>query len=102
MCSRWAGDGRLLRSDSRPVSRGGRPNISRNGLVMLPSASAIERRLSGMNVNGSGVSLEYFSPVPVIWQTASIKHLRLQAAERIVGEIGRGLGMLRARECEDS
>ena len=29
------------------VSRGGRPNISRNGLVMLPSASAIERCLSG-------------------------------------------------------
>ena len=25
-----------------------------------------------MNENGSGVSLEYFSPVPVIWHTASI------------------------------
>ena len=41
---------RLLRSDSNPVSRGGRPNISRKELVMLPSGSAMERRLSGMKV----------------------------------------------------
>jgi len=47
----------LLRSDSRPVSRGGRPNISRNELVMLPSGSAIECLFSGMNVNGSGIGL---------------------------------------------
>jgi hypothetical protein len=45
-----AGGDALLRSDSRPVSRGGRPNISRNELVMLPSGSAIERSFSGMNV----------------------------------------------------
>ena len=41
---------RLLRSDSKPVSRGGRPNISRNELVMLPSARAIERCSGGMIV----------------------------------------------------
>src|ERR1039457_1730254 len=34
---------RLLRSDSKPVSRGGRPNISRNELVMLPSGKAMEQ-----------------------------------------------------------
>ena len=39
---------------------------------MLPSASAIERCSSGMNVNGSGIGLEYSSVVPVIWQSASI------------------------------
>ncbi len=50
---------RLLRSDSRPVSRGGRPNISRNELVMLPSGSAIERTLArdeGVRLrNGAGI-----------------------------------------------
>ena len=71
-CSRCAAVGRLLRSDSRPVSRGGRPNISRNALLMLPSASAIARWSSGRNVNGSGMGLEYSSVVPVIWQMASI------------------------------
>jgi len=44
----------------QPVSRAGRLNISRNELVMLPSARAIDRCSSGMNVNGSGMGLEYF------------------------------------------
>ena len=61
MCSRCAAVTRLFRSDSRPVSRGGRPNSSRNGLVMLPSGRAIERCPSGRNVYGSGIALEYFS-----------------------------------------
>jgi hypothetical protein len=47
----------LLRSDQRPVSRVGRPNISRNGLVMLPSARVIVRSYSGRKVNGSGIGL---------------------------------------------
>ena len=34
--------GRLLRSDSKPVSRDDRPNFSRNGLVMLASARTKE------------------------------------------------------------
>ena len=38
---------------------------------MLPSGSAIERSFSGMNVNGSGIELEYFSVVPVISHKAS-------------------------------
>ncbi len=54
------------------MSRAGRPNISRNGLVMLPSASAIARCPSGMKVNGSGILLVYSSVVPVTWQIASI------------------------------
>jgi len=33
---------------------------------MEPSGSAIERWSSGMNVNGSGIGLVYFSVVPVI------------------------------------
>ena len=57
-CSRWSAVGRLLRSDSRPVSRGGRPNISRKELLMLPSGSAIERMLSGNEGEGSGMALE--------------------------------------------
>ena len=36
---RWASVGSLFRSLMTPVSRTGRPNISRNGLVMLPSES---------------------------------------------------------------
>jgi hypothetical protein len=32
------------------VSRVGRPNSSRNALLMLPSGSATERWLAGMNV----------------------------------------------------
>ena len=87
-CSRWAAVGRLLRSDSRPVSRGGRPNISRNELVMLPSASAIDRWSSGMNVNGSGIGLEYFSVVPGDLAEGVDQHLGLQPAQRIVREIG--------------
>ena len=39
---------------------------------MLPSARAIDRWSSGMKVNGSGIALEYFSVVPVIWLRASI------------------------------
>ena len=42
-CSRWAAVKLLLRSDSSPVSRGGRPNSSRKELVMLPSGRLIER-----------------------------------------------------------
>jgi hypothetical protein len=33
---------------------------------MLPSGSVMECLFSGMNVNGSGIALEYFSVVPVI------------------------------------
>src|ERR1039458_6762472 len=62
-CSRCPEVGRLLRSDSSPESRGGRPNSSRNALPMLPSGSAIERWPSGRNVNGSGIGLEYSSVV---------------------------------------
>jgi hypothetical protein len=47
-CNRWAAVKLLLRSDSSPVSRGGRPNISRKALVILPSARLIERCSSGM------------------------------------------------------
>ena len=86
--------GRLFRSDSRPVSRDERPNISRNGLLMLPSANSIDRRFSGMYVKGSGIGLEYFSVVPVIWQMASIKHLGLQPARQIACEVGVALGMV--------
>ena len=34
---------RLFRSDTMPVSRAGRPNISKKLLVMLPSGNAIAR-----------------------------------------------------------
>ena len=46
-----------LRSDSNPVSRGGRPYNSKNELVMLPSARPMARTFSGMKVNGSGIGL---------------------------------------------
>lgn len=63
----------LLRSDSNPVSLGGRPNNSRNELVMLASGKATARKFSGTTVNSSGIALMYFSLVPVIWLIASIK-----------------------------
>ena len=53
-----------MRPDSWPVSRDDRPDISREELVMLPSASAIDRWFSGMKVIGSGIGLEYFSVEP--------------------------------------
>ncbi len=72
--ARWADVGRLSRcSDSRPVSRGDRPNSSRKGLVMLESASAIARCAVGMIVKGSGILLVYSSVVPVTWLIASIR-----------------------------
>jgi D-alanyl-D-alanine carboxypeptidase len=40
--------------------------------LMLPSGNAIERWSSGMNVNGSGMALVYFSVVPVRRLSASI------------------------------
>ena len=49
-CSRCPAVIRLLRSDSIPLSRGGRPNSSRKLLVMLPSGKAIAGRVTGMNV----------------------------------------------------
>jgi hypothetical protein len=72
-CSAWEAVRRLLRSASRPVSREGRPNCSRNELVILPSGRLMERWSSGMKVNGSGMALEYFSVVPVIWHRASMR-----------------------------
>ncbi len=56
MFSRCAAEIRLFRSDSKPVSRGGRPNSSKKGLVMLPSGRAIERCPSGRKVYGSGIA----------------------------------------------
>ena len=101
-CSRWAAVGRLLRSDSRPVSRGGRPNISRNELVMLPSGSAIERWSSGMNVNGSGMALVVFLRRAGDLVQRVDQHLRVQPAQRIEREIGRGLRVVSLRECDES
>src|ERR1041385_2947582 len=68
----WAALGVLLRSDSRLVARGGRPNKARKELVMLPSGNAVERWFAGIKVNGSGIGLEYFSVAPVSSSTASI------------------------------
>ena len=53
---------RLVIEDSEhgflATSNSGRPNISRKGLLMLPSVKAIVRRRSGTNVKGSGIALE--------------------------------------------
>ena len=71
-CSHCPGITLLIRSFSIPVARADRPNSARNGLVMLPSAIAIDGLSFGMYVNGSGIALEYFSVVPLIWFKASI------------------------------
>ncbi len=97
-CSRCAAVGRLFRSDSSPVSRGGRPNISRKELVMLPSGSAIERWSSGNEGerlrNGAGILLGRAGDLA----DGVDQHLRIETAQRIEGEIGRGLGAAGCRE----
>ena len=97
-CSACAAVGRLLRSDSKPVSRGGRPNSSRKELPTLPSARAIDRWSSGMNVNGSGMALEYFSVRAGHLAQGVDQHLRLQPAQRIVGEMRRPLALIGPRD----
>ena len=89
------GVGVLFRSDSRPVSRGGRPNSSRNGLVMLASARQMERWSWGMKVQGSGIRLEYDSRRSRDLADRVNQDLGVQAAKRIVREMVFGLRAVR-------
>ena len=58
MCSFWDDEGSAALSSAYPVSRGGFPNSSRNGVVTLPSGRSTEAVESGIVVYGSGVVLE--------------------------------------------
>ena len=102
MCSHWAGTGLLSRSFSRPVARAERPNNARKGLVMLPSAIAIGglvlgnigewlRNRAGVKVGGSGDLVDRVD-----------QHLGVQPAERVTGEVGRGLAASLSRGIEES
>ena len=59
---------------------------------MLPSGRLMERWSSGMKVNGSGMALVYVLGGAGDLADGVDEHLGVEAAQRVVGEIRRGLG----------